>query len=77
MLNKCRNFFTSLTFTPYGAGVKTSILLLRKYDENEQLRDYKIFMANIDNIGYDAQGKEISKNDLPAVLEAYDKFSVE
>ena len=66
----------NLTFTPYGTGVKTSILILRKFAEDEQITDYKIFMANINNIGYDAQGREISKNDLPVVLDAYNEFSV-
>jgi type I restriction enzyme M protein len=57
------------TFAPYGAGVKTSILVLQKRDvrlSQEQLEigqealeeeDYDVYMARIDSIGYDATGR--------------------
>ena len=57
------------TFAPYGAGVKTSILFLEKREillPKEQLElgqeaaneeDYEIYMARIDDIGYDATGR--------------------
>jgi type I restriction enzyme M protein len=57
------------TFAPYGAGVKTSILVLQKREVRlspEQLEigqdafeheDYDVYMARIDSIGYDATGR--------------------
>lgn len=58
------------TFTPYGAGVKSSILVLEKraiaLAIGEQIeinqivveeKDYKVYMARIDDIGYDASGR--------------------
>ena len=57
------------TFAPYGAGVKTSILVLQKREvrlSSEQLEigqdaveeaDDDVYMARIDTIGYDATGR--------------------
>ncbi|MEH1986100.1 MULTISPECIES: HsdM family class I SAM-dependent methyltransferase [unclassified Nostoc] len=58
------------TFIPYGAGVKTSLIILEKRnqplnsdDQRENLQingenneDYEIYMARIDDIGYDKYG---------------------
>ncbi|WP_144656903.1 HsdM family class I SAM-dependent methyltransferase [Bacillus tropicus] len=51
------------TFSPFGANIKTSILILRKWNVNE-MKDinYKVCMCQINNIGYDAAGR-IKKND--------------
>ncbi len=61
-------------FTHYGAGVKSSLVFLRRKGQNEQLGNYRIFMAIADYIGYDATGREIPQNDLPQILERYRKF---
>lgn len=61
-------------FTHYGAGVKSSLVFLRRKGKNEELGDYRIFMAIADYIGYDATGREIPQNDLPQILERYRKF---
>jgi type I restriction enzyme M protein len=59
------------TFAPYGAGVKTSVVVLEKREKpltvQGQLElgqeiikadeDYQIYMARIDDIGYDAAGR--------------------
>lgn len=59
------------TFAPYGAGVKTSVVLLEKREKAltkmgqlelgqeviEFDEDYTVYMAQIDNIGYDATGR--------------------
>ncbi|MBD2340109.1 N-6 DNA methylase [Calothrix sp. FACHB-156] len=59
------------TFTPYGAGVKTSIVVLEKRKQAltaegqlelgqevvEADEDYEVYMARIDDIGYDATGR--------------------
>ncbi len=61
-------------FSHYGAGVKSSLVFLRRKDENETLADYPIFMAIADRIGYDATGREDSQNDLKAILDEYQVF---
>ncbi len=62
------------TFTPYGSGVKTSILFLQKKDIEGILRQEKVFMAIVEHIGYDATGRKESINELGKVLEEYRKF---
>ncbi|MEA5620832.1 N-6 DNA methylase [Cronbergia sp. UHCC 0137] len=60
------------TFRPYGAAVKTSVVLLEKRDialtaesQLELDQDYKIYMARIDDIGYDASGRiSVSENEV-------------
>ena len=69
------------TFAPYGAGVKTSVVFLEKREvplaaEGQQLRfdqevaeedeDYEVYMARIDDIGYDATGRlNVSEEKAP------------
>ncbi len=62
-------------FTHYGAGVKSSLVFLRRKDENEKLGRYQIFMATAEHIGYDATGREDPINDLDKILEDYKNFS--
>jgi len=62
-------------FTHFGAGVKSSLLFLRRKAQNEKLRKYKIFMAIAEHIGYDAAGRKDSKNDLDKIYEEYQKFN--
>ncbi len=61
-------------FTHYGAGVKSSLMFLRRKGENERLTKYPIFMAIADHIGYDATGREDPINDLNTIYEEYKKF---
>ena len=61
------------TFSPYGSGVKASLLFLQKKDVEGKLKQEKVFMAVADNIGYDATGRMTGKNDLPKILEIYKK----
>jgi type I restriction enzyme M protein len=62
------------SFTHFGAGVKSSLVFMRRKGEGEELGDYPIFMAIADYIGYDATGRDIPQNDLPEILERYLKF---
>jgi type I restriction enzyme M protein len=80
------------TFAPYGAGVKTSILFLEKRERpltaTGQLelgqeieaadQDYQVYMARIDNIGYDAAGRmsvyEEEASEPPEVKECVSDF---
>ncbi|MFH1365990.1 MAG: N-6 DNA methylase [Patescibacteria group bacterium] len=61
-------------FTHFGAGVKSSLVFLRRRNENEKIADYPIFMAIAEHISYDATGKEDPKNDLDNIFEEYKKF---
>ncbi|MEI6444623.1 MAG: N-6 DNA methylase [Nostocales cyanobacterium ELA583] len=69
------------TFMPYGAAVKTSVVILEKREialtaesQLEIEQDDKIYMARIDDIGYDASGRisasEDEVNEPPEVRKA-------
>jgi type I restriction enzyme M protein len=62
------------SFSYYGAGVKASLVFLRRKGDNEVLDKYPIFMAIADHIGYYATGKEDPQNDLDKIVEEYRKF---
>jgi len=50
-------------FRYYGAGVKSSILLLQKWGDTKEA-DYPIFMATANKIGIDGTGRKC-EDDLP------------
>lgn len=61
------------TFYPAGAGVKTSILHLRKRTVNEQ--QGSIFMAITNNIGHDDHGRDSpERNNLRLVAEIFEEW---
>jgi type I restriction enzyme M protein len=63
------------TFSPFGANIKTSILFLRKWDVNEIIEEnYNICLAQIENIGYDAAGRDKKGSELEEVQEALVRF---
>lgn len=62
------------TFQPYGSGMKTSLLFLKKKDEFGKLKQGDIFMAIAQNVGYDATGRSTGKNDLPEIREEFRKW---
>lgn len=45
-------------FAHFGAGVKSSLVFLRKKKQNEKSDNYPIFMAIAEHIGYDATGTQ-------------------
>jgi len=55
------------TFIPHGTGVKASVLFLQKLPEEEleklKKKDYPIFMAICEKIGYDVRGRTLYKKD--------------
>ena len=62
------------TFAHFGAGVKASILFLRKRADGEKSSDDEaIFMSAPELIGYDATGRK-TENQLPEVLSQYRIF---
>jgi type I restriction enzyme M protein len=61
-------------FSHYGAGVKSSLVFLRKRADDEKPKDSEaIFMAVPELIGYDATGRKCD-NQLPEVAEQYRQF---
>jgi type I restriction enzyme M protein len=61
-------------FAHYGAGVKASLVFLRKRRADETPTDEEVtFMAAPEKIGYDATGRKVA-NELPSVLAEYRKF---
>jgi type I restriction enzyme M protein len=61
-------------FAHFGAGVKASIVFLRRRAKNEKPDDDEaIFMAAPEKIGYDATGRKC-ENQLPEVAEQYRAF---
>jgi type I restriction enzyme M protein len=61
-------------FAHYGAGVKASLLFLRKLGKDEAVSDdTPIFMALAEKIGYDATGRGTA-NELPEILAQYREF---
>jgi type I restriction enzyme M protein len=63
------------TFSPFGANIKTSILVLRKWKHGERsVADYKVFMARVDSIGYDATGRPNGNSELEDVRKDLAKF---
>ena len=61
-------------FMHFGAGVKSSLVFVRKKKEKEKSEKYPIFMAIAEHIGYDATGRKDSINDLDKIYEEYKKF---
>jgi len=61
-------------FAHFGAGVKSSIMFVRRKGEKEKLGKYKIFMAIADHVGYEATGKRDPQNDLLKIHEEYEKI---
>ncbi|MCS7206054.1 MAG: N-6 DNA methylase [Leptospiraceae bacterium] len=61
-------------FKHFGAGVKSSLVFLRRKGEKEKLEKYPIFMAIAEHIGYDATGREDPINDLDKIAQEYQKF---
>ena len=63
------------TFTPYGAAIKTSLLIARKWRAGEdRTTDYNVFLSRVDNVGYDATGRLREGNELSDVTIAFLAF---
>jgi len=61
-------------FSHFGAGVKASLVFLRRRAKNEKPKDDEaIFMAATEMIGYDATGRKC-ENQLPEVAKQYRAF---
>jgi len=55
------------TFIPYGTGVKASVLFLQKLPEDDintlNEKEYRVFMAIVEKVGYDVRGRTIFLKD--------------
>jgi type I restriction enzyme M protein len=67
------------TFFHAGTSVKSSVLYLQKFPTEMQgmdagdIRDYPIFMAVVEDIGWDSRGRTTKGNDLKEVLLAWER----
>jgi type I restriction enzyme M protein len=53
------------TFSPFGANIKTNILILRKWRSGERSSaEYNVFMGRVDSVGYDAAGRQSGISEL-------------
>lgn len=64
----------SFAFSHYGAGVKSSVVFIRRLGKEEKTKNYPIFMAIAEKIGYEANGREIKENDFDLIIEEFKKF---
>jgi len=60
-----------LTFVPYGAGTKTSLVFFRKFEKGERKDDYQTYMCRINNVGYEATGRPVSGNEIDDVIKDF------
>jgi len=60
-----------LTFVPYGAGTKTSLVLLRKFLTNEHREPHRIFYCKLENIGFDTTGRSIPGAEIDKAIKAF------
>lgn len=61
-------------FSHFGAGVKSSLVFVRKLGKGEKKSTHPIFMAMAEHIGYDATGRKDKENNFPIIAEEYSKF---
>jgi type I restriction enzyme M protein len=62
-------------FAHFGAGVKASIIFVRKRGLDETLNDEEaVFMAAPEEIGYDATGRTNDRSQLPEIVKQYEEF---
>lgn len=63
------------TFVPFGASIKTSVLILRRWEVGEdRSTDYHVFLARVDSVGYDATGRARDFTDLEETAVAFETF---
>lgn len=62
-------------FAHFGAGVKASIIFVRKRGKDETPNENEsIFMASPEYIGYDATGRKIKENQFDEIVSKYEEF---
>ncbi|GHT70285.1 restriction endonuclease subunit M [Bacteroidia bacterium] len=61
------------TFLPH-TGTKTSILVLQRVQKEKLTENYPIFLSIAEYCGHDRRGKEIEKDDIPAVAKYFNEW---
>lgn len=65
----------SESFSPYGANIKTSVLVLRKHHPGEGIGlNHNVFLGEVSNVGYDASGRRNDGTDLEELLNEFNSF---
>ncbi|OWV92415.1 hypothetical protein ATY78_02475 [Rhizobium sp. R635] len=65
-------FFPEEAFTPFGAMVKTCLLILQKFKAGEVMQpDAPTFLCEVENLGYEATGKPKAGTEVPSAIEAF------
>lgn len=65
----------SETFSPFGANIKTSVLVLRKLRAGEEnSRRGNVFMGEVSDVGYDASGRRSAGSDLDELQAQFREF---
>jgi len=60
------------TFSPFGATVKTSLCIFQKYNEDEEKNESdSTYLCEIENIGFDATGRNKGGSEVKAVIEEF------
>lgn len=63
------------TFAPFGANVRSGILFGRKLRPGEDAtQNNKVCMIRIDNLGYDAAGRETNKSEIAEAIKTAKRF---
>lgn len=63
------------TFSPFGANIKTSILIIRKNMVGENLlSERQVFMADIQSVGYDASGRPTPCDNFELLSSEFSRF---
>jgi type I restriction enzyme M protein len=53
------------TFSPFGAKIKTSVLIARKWKSGERRSDaHRVHLVKVDNVGYDSTGRLVAGSEL-------------
>jgi type I restriction enzyme M protein len=50
------------------------VVFIRKLGKEENTKNYPIFMAIAEKIGYEATGREIKENDFDLIIEEFKEF---
>lgn len=65
-------FFPEEAFTPYGAMVKTCLCIMQKRSPGETPSpDEKVFLCEVENLGYDATGRAKAGSEVAEVVQAF------
>jgi type I restriction enzyme M protein len=64
----------AMTFYPI-TRIKSSVLVLEKIKLRKFDTGYPFLVSAVENIGYDRNGKLTDKNDLPSILDAFNRFN--